>query len=210
MNKIRTILTLLVLLGTPITRRPGSAARSSASPRCLRARRIPRGFAWTATATSTSSPWRRTSPETSPGTLLVFDPNGKHLRTVHIAGSSRMLLDLRFHPQNGQAARDRLRSREGPRRRSPDGRFVRVHDGHRRASRPRRVDVRRRRQPVRDRRARGHDLESGTRRRRGRRSGSRARSSSQPGRHPPLAQMAWRSTTSRRRCSSPTPRKTRS
>src|SRR6201989_3453694 len=41
-------------------------------------------------------------PKGSPGTLLVFDPNGKHLRTVHIAGSSRMLLDLRFHPKNGK------------------------------------------------------------------------------------------------------------
>src|SRR6476620_1834676 len=41
-------------------------------------------------------------PQTSEGTLLVFDPHGKHLRTVRIAGSSRMLLDLRFHPQTGQ------------------------------------------------------------------------------------------------------------
>src|SRR6478672_2637937 len=41
-------------------------------------------------------------PQTSEGTLLVFDPNGKHLRTVHIAGSSRMLLDLRFHPTTGK------------------------------------------------------------------------------------------------------------
>jgi len=41
-------------------------------------------------------------PETSEGTLLVFGPNGKHLRTVHIAGSSRMLLDLRFHPKTGK------------------------------------------------------------------------------------------------------------
>jgi len=41
-------------------------------------------------------------PETSPGTLIVFDPNGKHLRTVRIAGSSRMLLDLHFHPKTGQ------------------------------------------------------------------------------------------------------------
>jgi sugar lactone lactonase YvrE len=32
----------------------------------------------------------------------VFDPNGKLLRTVHITGSSRMLLDLRFHPKNGK------------------------------------------------------------------------------------------------------------
>ena len=41
-------------------------------------------------------------PQTSEGTLLVFDSTGKHLRTVRIAGSSRMLLDLHFHPQTGQ------------------------------------------------------------------------------------------------------------
>ena len=41
-------------------------------------------------------------PETSEGTLLVFDRNGKHLRTVAIAGSSRLLLDVRFHPQTSQ------------------------------------------------------------------------------------------------------------
>ena len=41
-------------------------------------------------------------PETSEGTLIVFDPKGKHLRTVRIAGSSRLLLDLRFHPQTGK------------------------------------------------------------------------------------------------------------
>ena len=32
----------------------------------------------------------------------MFDPNGKHLRTVHIAGSSPRLLDLRFHPKTGK------------------------------------------------------------------------------------------------------------
>jgi len=41
-------------------------------------------------------------PETSGGTLLVFDRKGKHLRTVAIAGSSRLLLDVRFHPQTSQ------------------------------------------------------------------------------------------------------------
>jgi DNA-binding beta-propeller fold protein YncE len=41
-------------------------------------------------------------PETSKGTLIVFDPNGKHLRTVRIDGSSRLLLDIRFHPQTGK------------------------------------------------------------------------------------------------------------
>ena len=41
-------------------------------------------------------------PESSPGTLLVFDPSGKHVRTVLIGGSSRMLLDLRFVPETGK------------------------------------------------------------------------------------------------------------
>jgi sugar lactone lactonase YvrE len=41
-------------------------------------------------------------PQTSEGTLLVFDASGKLLRTVSIAGSSRMLLDLHFHPQTGK------------------------------------------------------------------------------------------------------------
>ena len=41
-------------------------------------------------------------PDTSGGTLIVFDPKGKHLRTVTIAGSTPWLLDLRFHPQTGQ------------------------------------------------------------------------------------------------------------
>jgi len=41
-------------------------------------------------------------PATSGGTLIVFDPSGKHLRTVTIAGSTPWLLDLRFHPHTGQ------------------------------------------------------------------------------------------------------------
>src|SRR5690349_8474598 len=41
-------------------------------------------------------------PEDSKGTLIVFDPKGKHLRSVIVAGSSRLLLDLRFHPQTGK------------------------------------------------------------------------------------------------------------
>src|ERR1700726_235161 len=41
-------------------------------------------------------------PETSEGTLLVFDRKGKHLRPVAIAGSSRLLLDVRFHPRTSQ------------------------------------------------------------------------------------------------------------
>ena len=41
-------------------------------------------------------------PKGSEGTLLVFNRQGNHLRTVSIAGSSRLLLDVRFHPRTGQ------------------------------------------------------------------------------------------------------------
>jgi len=41
-------------------------------------------------------------PRTSEGTLLVFDPQGKHVRTVAIKGSSRLLLDVGFNPRTGR------------------------------------------------------------------------------------------------------------
>jgi sugar lactone lactonase YvrE len=41
-------------------------------------------------------------PNTSPGSLFVFDPNGKLLRTVHTEGTSPWLLDLRFQPNTGK------------------------------------------------------------------------------------------------------------
>jgi sugar lactone lactonase YvrE len=41
-------------------------------------------------------------PDTSPGSLFVFEPNGKLLRTVHMQGTSPWLLDLRFQPNTGR------------------------------------------------------------------------------------------------------------
>lgn len=41
-------------------------------------------------------------PASSEGTLLVFDPQGKHVRTVTIKGSTRLLLDIHFHPRTGK------------------------------------------------------------------------------------------------------------
>jgi hypothetical protein len=41
-------------------------------------------------------------PDTSAGSLFVFDPNGKLLRTVHTEGTSPWLLDLRFQPNTGK------------------------------------------------------------------------------------------------------------
>ena len=96
------LLTLLVLLGMTITAQAwdrGEVERFATLPLgeaypegiCLG----PDGNVYIVTVAANK-------PKGSPGTLLVFDPNGKYLRTVHIAGSSRMLLDLRFHPKNGK------------------------------------------------------------------------------------------------------------
>jgi sugar lactone lactonase YvrE len=41
-------------------------------------------------------------PASSEGTLLVFDPQGRLLRTVTVKGSSRLLLDIQFHPRTGK------------------------------------------------------------------------------------------------------------
>ena len=158
---------MLALLATPLATKAwerGKVETFATLP--ARVRRIPRGSPWTARATSTSSRWRRTSPGRARERSFVFDPQGKHLRTVAIKGSSRLLLDIGFHPQTGQVAGGRLQGRQGPERRSQDGRLIRVHDGHGQEPRPRRDDVRRRRQRVRDRRPPGHHLESRTRRRR--------------------------------------------
>jgi DNA-binding beta-propeller fold protein YncE len=42
-----------------------------------------------------------TAPSGTNGQLFVFDPHGKLLRQVTIAGSSALLLDLAFHPKTG-------------------------------------------------------------------------------------------------------------
>ena len=42
------------------------------------------------------------TPDRKNGTLIVFDANGKYLRTIRVANSSTMLLDIRFHPQTGK------------------------------------------------------------------------------------------------------------
>ena len=101
-NRAFMLLTVLVLLGTTITAKAwdrGEVERFATLPPgeaypegiCLG----PDGNVYVVTVAANK-------PKGSPGTLLVFDPNGKYLRTVHIAGSSRMLLDLRFHPKNGK------------------------------------------------------------------------------------------------------------
>jgi sugar lactone lactonase YvrE len=101
-NRARTILTCLVLLATPFAAQAwerGKVERFATLPPgeahpegiCV----DPEGNVYVVTVAANK-------PETSKGTLIVFDSKGKHLRTVSIDDSSRMLLDLRFHPQTGK------------------------------------------------------------------------------------------------------------
>ena len=101
-SRAKTLLTLLVLLATPITMQAferGTVERFATLPPgeahpegiCV----DPEGNVYVVTVAANK-------PDASGGTLIVFDPNGKHLRTVTIPGSTPWLLDLRFHPKTGQ------------------------------------------------------------------------------------------------------------
>ena len=115
MNKIKTILTLLVLLATPITAQAWDRGKVERFATLPPGEAHPEGICVDRDGNVYVVTVAANKPKGESGTLLVFDPNGKHLRTVHIAGSSRWLLDLRFHPQTGKLLVIDYEDREGPR-----------------------------------------------------------------------------------------------
>jgi len=101
-NRAKTFLTLLVLLATPLAAQAwerGTVERFATLPA---GEAHPEGICVDREGNVYVVTVAANKPETSPGTLIVFDAKGKHLRTVSIVGSSRLLLDLRFHPQTGK------------------------------------------------------------------------------------------------------------
>src|SRR6476646_1861223 len=101
MNRIKR-LTLLMLLAMPIASQAferGKVERFAALPA---GEAHPEGICVDREGNVYVVTVAANKPETSLGTLIVFDPQGKHLRTVSVAGSSRLLLDVRFHPQTGK------------------------------------------------------------------------------------------------------------
>ena len=102
MNKIKTILTLLVLLATPIAAQAWERGKVERFATLPAGEAYPEGICVDRQGNVYVVTVAANKPDTSGGTLLVFDPNGKHLRTVTIAGSTPWLLDLRFHPHTGQ------------------------------------------------------------------------------------------------------------
>jgi len=100
--KIITMLTLLAALATPM------AAQAFERGKVERFATLPAGEAHPegicvdreGNVYVVTVAWNR--PDSSGGTLIVFDRNGKHLRTVTILGATPWLLDLRFHPHTGK------------------------------------------------------------------------------------------------------------
>ena len=102
MNKTKTILTLLVLLAMPIAAQAWQRGKVERFATLPPGEAHPEGIAVDRDGNVYVVTVEVNKAETSKGTLLVFDPKGKHLRTVRIDGSSPWLLDLGFHPQTGQ------------------------------------------------------------------------------------------------------------
>ena len=101
-NRVKMVLTLLTLLATPF---PGQAWERGKVERFATlppGEAHPEGICVDRDGNVYVVTVAANKPETSPGALIVFDSSGKHLRTVSIAGSSRLLLDVRFHPQTGE------------------------------------------------------------------------------------------------------------
>jgi sugar lactone lactonase YvrE len=102
MNRAKTALILLALLATPITAQAWERGQVERFATLPAGEAHPEGIAVDRGGNVYVVTVAANKPAESEGTLIVFDPRGKHLRTVRIAGSSRLLLDLRFHPQTGK------------------------------------------------------------------------------------------------------------
>ena len=104
MNRARTmlILPLLVFLATPLATKAWERGKVETFASLPPGEAHPEGIAVDREGNVYVVTVAVNKPATSEGALLVFDPQGKHLRTVNIKGSSRLLLDLGFHPQTGK------------------------------------------------------------------------------------------------------------
>src|SRR5690242_19604867 len=101
-NRAARILTLLLLLATPLAAHAWERGKVERFATLPAGEAHPEGICVDREGNVYVVTVAANKPDTSGGTLIVFDPNGKHLRTVTIAGSTPWLLDLRFHPHTGQ------------------------------------------------------------------------------------------------------------
>ena len=101
MNTARTMLMVLALLATPLATKAWERGKVETFATLPAGEAHPEGIAVDREGNVYVVTVAANKPRTSEGTLVVFDPQGKHLRTVGIKGSSRLLLDLGFHPRTG-------------------------------------------------------------------------------------------------------------
>ena len=107
MNRAKAMLMLpmlmwLVLLATPIATKAWERGKVETFATLPAGEAHPEGIAVDREGNVYVVTVAANKPRTSEGTLLVFDPQGKHLRSVGIKGSSRLLLDVGFHPRTGK------------------------------------------------------------------------------------------------------------
>lgn len=101
-NRAKTILTLLALLAAPVAVQAWERGKVERFATLPPGEAHPEGICTDGEGNVYVVTVAANKPEGSEGTLIVFDPKGNHLRTVHVAGSSRLLLDVRFHPQTAK------------------------------------------------------------------------------------------------------------
>src|ERR1700739_4114210 len=102
MNRAKMILIWLVLLATPIAVQAWERGKVERFATLPPGEAHPEGICLDREGNVYVVTVAANKPEDVKEKLIVFGPNGKHLRTVSVAGSSRLLLDLRFHPQTGK------------------------------------------------------------------------------------------------------------
>jgi sugar lactone lactonase YvrE len=101
-NRAKTFLTLLALLAMPFAAQAWERGKVERFATLPAGESHPEGICVDREGNVYVVTVEVKKPDTSGGTLIVFDRNGKHLRTVRIPDSSPWLLDLRFHPQTGR------------------------------------------------------------------------------------------------------------
>ena len=101
-NIAKTVLILLALLATPLVAMAWERGKVETFATLPPGEAHPEGITVDREGNVYVVTVAANKPKTSEGTLIVFDPQGKHLRTVTIKGSSRLLLDVGFHPRTGQ------------------------------------------------------------------------------------------------------------
>jgi sugar lactone lactonase YvrE len=97
-NKIWKMLTVAALLATPLAATAWERGKVETFATLPAGEAHPEGIAVDRQGNVYVVTLAANKPSTSEGTLLVFDAKGRHLRTVDIQGSSRLLLDIGFHP----------------------------------------------------------------------------------------------------------------